>query len=184
MRVNIWGNPRIISNLNCLFWMHNWKWMNLSKMTSLNISLSVNERQISSDKKQSISLHLVLFFPFRCCFAGSLQFYRQWNKRNYSTPISEMFFTFFLREKLPEKNFSHWMCAKRRRLQGALSCKKKAGILARNSHTWLLIGRIIFLTRENTSFVILIGRIIFSRVKTIVRSSDWLELIFVWKFTI
>ena len=38
------------------------------------------------------------------------------------------------------------------------------------------MGRIIFLTREKTSFAILIACIIFSRVKTIVRPSDWLEL--------
>ena len=25
------------SNLNCLFWMHNWRWMNLRKMAGLNI---------------------------------------------------------------------------------------------------------------------------------------------------
>ena len=37
MRVRIWGNPRITSNLNCLLWIHNWKWMNLSKMAGLNI---------------------------------------------------------------------------------------------------------------------------------------------------
>ena len=37
----IWGNPRTISNLNCLFSMHNWKWVNLSKMAGFNISLSL-----------------------------------------------------------------------------------------------------------------------------------------------
>ena len=34
--IRIWGNPRIKSNVNSLFWMHNWKWMNLSKMAGLN----------------------------------------------------------------------------------------------------------------------------------------------------
>ena len=29
MTVRIWGNPRTISNLNCLFSMYNWKWVNL-----------------------------------------------------------------------------------------------------------------------------------------------------------
>ena len=74
MTVRIWGNPRTTSNLNCLFSVHNWKWVNLSKMTGFNISLSLNERQSSSDKKHNKSLRLVLFIPFRCCFAGSLPF--------------------------------------------------------------------------------------------------------------
>ena len=50
----------------------------------------------------------------------------------------------------------------------------------RKTHTplWLLIGRIIFLTLEKTSFAIVIGLFFcFVRVKNIVRSSDWLELI-------
>ena len=57
----------------------------------------------------------------------------------------------------------------------------------RNSHTlWLLIGGIIFLRHEKISFEKhrLIGRILFfSRVKNIVRSSDWLERICVRKLT-
>ena len=62
--------------------------------------------------------------------------------------------------------------------------QEKAGILAQNSYTSVaLIGRIIFLTCEKTPFAILIGRINFSRVKTIVHSSDWLELMWVPKFT-
>ena len=48
---------------------------------------------------------------------------------------------------------------------------------------WLLIGRIIFLTREETSLVILIGRITFLFTCEKHRSSDWLKLICVWKFT-
>ena len=45
---------------------------------------------------------------------------------------------------------------------GAASCNKRLEFW-RETHTplWLLIGRIIFLTREKTSFAILIGRIIF-----------------------
>ena len=44
----------------------------------------------------------------------------------------------------------------------AASCKKRLEFW-RETHTplWLLIGRIIFLTREKTSFAILIGRVIF-----------------------
>ena len=45
---------------------------------------------------------------------------------------------------------------------GAARCNKRREFW-RDTHTplWLLIGRIIFLTREKTSFAILIGRIIF-----------------------
>ena len=32
MRERIWGNLRIKSRVNFLYWMHNWKWMNLSKI--------------------------------------------------------------------------------------------------------------------------------------------------------
>ena len=52
----------------------------------------VNCTEYSSKKKHNISLRLVLFFPFRCCFAGSPQFlYRQWSKWNYSTPFLKCF---------------------------------------------------------------------------------------------
>ena len=97
MTVRIWGNPRTISNVNCLFSMHNWKWVNLSKMAGFKISLSLNERQSSSDKKNNKSLRLVLFFSFPCCFPSSLLFlYLQWNKQNYSTPFPKCFYFFFL----------------------------------------------------------------------------------------
>ena len=63
-----------------------------------------------------------------------------------------------------EKNVSRWMSSKRRRKR---RCKVQAPIkhverqeFWRENHTplWLLIGRIIFLIREKTSFAILIGR--------------------------
>ena len=58
MRVRIWGNPKITSYVNFLFWMLNWKWLNLRKWL---IWIYVNRRQISSDKKHNSSFHLVLF---------------------------------------------------------------------------------------------------------------------------
>ena len=72
MTVRIWGNPRTLSN--SLFSKHNWKWVNLSIMAGFNVRLSLNERQSSSAKKHNKSLRLVLFIPFRWCFAGSLPF--------------------------------------------------------------------------------------------------------------
>ena len=101
MTVSIWGNPRTLSNLNCLFSMHNWKWVNLSKMAGFNISLSLNKRHSRSDKKHNKSLRLVLFIPFRCCFAGSLPFSLSTVKQTkLFHSISEMFFTFLARKTL------------------------------------------------------------------------------------
>lgn len=67
------------------------------------------------------------------------------------------------------------MCAKSCE---ACTCKRQE--FWRETHTslWLLIGRIVSLTREERSFALLIGRyLFFSLVKNIVRSFDWLELI-------
>ena len=117
--------------------------------------MSENEKQSSSDKKHNKSLRLVLFIPLRCCFAGSLPFSLSTVKQTkLFHSISEMFFTFFNeKKKLFEKNFSPRMCAKWR----SASCKKRREFW-RATHTplWFLIGRIIF-----------------SHVKNLVRDSDW-----------
>ena len=111
--------------------MHNWKWVNLSKMAGFNISLSLNERQSSSDKKHNKSLRLVLFFPFRCCFAGSLPFSLSTVKQTkLFHSISEMFFTFLARQTLWVKLFSFA----------------------------ILIGRIIFSTCENHCSLLWLAR--------------------------
>ena len=127
-------------------------------MAGFNISLSLNEQQSSSDKKHNKSLRLVLFFPFRCCFAGSLPFSLSTVKQTkLFHSISEMFFTFFSEKNSSSKTFLV-ECVR----SGAASCNKRREFW-RETHTllWLLIGRIIFLTREKRSFAILIGRIIF-----------------------
>ena len=91
--------------------MHNWKWVNLSKMAGFNISLSLNERQSRSDKKHNKSLRLVLFIPFRCCFAGSLPFSLSTVKQTkLFHSIFEMFFTFLARKTLWLKLFSLNVC--------------------------------------------------------------------------
>ena len=111
MTVRIWGNPRTIKNINCLFSMHNCKWVNLSKMAGFNISFSLNERQSSSDKKHNKGLCLVLFSPFRCYFAGSLPFSLSTVKlTKLCHSISEMFFTFLARKNLWVKLFSLNVC--------------------------------------------------------------------------
>ena len=152
-------NPRTISNLNCLFSMHNWKWVNLSKMAGFNISLSLNERQSSSDKKHNKSLRLVLFIPFRCCFAGSLPYFFIDSETNETIPLHfRNVFHFFSEKNSLSKTFLVDKCVR----SGAASCNKRREFW-RETRTplWLLIGRIIFLTREKTSFAILIGRIVF-----------------------
>ena len=91
--------------------MYIWKWANLSKIAGFNISLSLNERQSSSDKKHNKSLRLVLFFPFCCCFAGSLPFSLSTVKQmNLFHSIPEMFFTFLARKTLLVKLFSLNVC--------------------------------------------------------------------------
>ena len=138
--------------------MHNWKWVNLSKMAGFNISLSLNERQSSSDKKHNKSLRLVLFFPFRCCFACSLPFSLSTAKQTkLFHSISEMFFTFLARKTLWVKLFSLNVC------EAALQAAIKGGNFgAKLTHLcgfWLDVS--FFSHVKKTSFAILIGRIIF-----------------------
>ena len=105
VRVRIWGNLRTTSNLNCLFSMHNWKWMNLSKMAGLNIS----SRQSSNLAQLKLMSRSVFPLPF--VFPTLYSFlHRQRNKQNYSTQISRMLFTFFRRKTLWKKLFSLHVC--------------------------------------------------------------------------
>ena len=70
MTVRIWGNPRTISNLNCLFSMHNWKWVNLSKMAGFNISLSLMKSKVAGTKsttKAYVRSRSVYPFPLFIC---------------------------------------------------------------------------------------------------------------------
>ena len=62
--------------------------------------LNISDKVAPIKSTFNFTLRLVLFFHFRYCFAGSLQFSSSTNKRNYSTPISEMFFTFCTRKTL------------------------------------------------------------------------------------
>ena len=105
VRVRIWGNLRTTSNLNCLFSMHNWKWMNLSKMAGLNIS----SRQSSNLAQLKLMSRSVFPLPF--VFPTLYSFlHRQRNKQNYSTQISRMLFTFFRTKTLWKKLFSLHVC--------------------------------------------------------------------------
>ena len=101
------------------------------------------------------------------CFSLSIFFID--NKTNETIPLHfRNVFHFFSEKNSLSKTFLV-ECVR----CGAASCNKRPEFW-RETYTplWLLIGRIIFLTREKTSFAILIGLIIFLRVKTIVCSSD------------
>ena len=128
-------------------------------MAGFNISLNLNERQSSSDKKHNKSLLLVLFFPFRCCFAGSLPFSLSTVKQTklFHSHFRNVFHFFSEKNSLSKTFLVE--CVRSR----AASCNKRREFWC-ETHTslWLLIGRIVFLTREKTSFAILIRRIIFS----------------------
>ena len=137
-------------------------------MAGLNISLSLlglNRRQTCSSEKITTWAYISFWFPPSAVVLPALYSFllRQQNKRNYTTPISEMFFTFFMRKTLRE-NLPRWMSAKWR-------CKLQAPIKGENfgakfTPLSLLIGRIIFF----------LSFFFFSRVKTIFRFC-------LWKFT-
>ena len=115
-------------------------------MAGLNISLSLlglNRRQTCSSEKITTWAYISFWFPPSAVVLPALYsfLHRQQNKRNYTTPISEMFFTFFMRKTLRE-NLPRWMSAKWR-------CKLQAPIKGGNfgakfTPLSLLIGRIIF----------------------------------------
>ena len=134
----------------------------------------------SSDKKHNKSLRLVLFIPFRCCFAGSLPFslstVKQTKLFHY---ISEMFFTILARKTLSVKLFSLNVC------QAELRAAIKGGNFgAKLSHIcgfWLDVSFFSLVKKHRSRLWLDVS--FFSLVKTIIRSSDWLELICVRKFT-
>ena len=99
-----------------------------------------------------------------------------------------MFFT-FPRKKLYLIVFSRGISAKQLAKRGRCKLQepKKAGILARNSHTSVAFDWTYHFShnwKKDLSRLWLDVSVFFSRVKNIVRSSDWLELICVWRFFI
>ena len=85
-------------------------------------SATLNGRQRRSYKKHNISLRLVLFFLFRCFFAGSLQFSLSTVKQTkLFHSISEMFSTFLTRKTLRQKLLSFNVC------EAALQAARKGG---------------------------------------------------------
>ena len=139
-------------------------------MAGFNISLSLNERQSSSDKKHNKSLRLVLFIPFRCCFAGSLAFSLSTVKQTkLFHSISEKLFTFLARKTLWVKLFSLNVCEAE--LEAAIKGGNFGAKLTHLSGFWLDVS--FFSHVKKTSFAILIGCIIFFTCENH-RSLPWL----------
>ena len=135
--------------------MHNWKWVNLSKMAGFNMSVSLNERQSSSTKSttKAYVFHSRSVYPFSLLL--STVFFID-SETNETIPLHfRNVFHFFSEKNSLSKTFVV-ECLR----SDAASCDKRREFW-RETQTplWPLIGRIIFLKREITSFVI--GDIIF-----------------------
>ena len=127
-------------------------------MAGFNVSLSLNERQSSSDQKHNKSLRLVPVYPFPLLFRRLSTVFCINSETNETIPLHfRNVFNFFSEKNSLSKTF-RVECVQ----SGAASCNKRQEF-RRETRTslWLLIGRISFLTREKTSFAILTGRIIF-----------------------
>ena len=161
MKVRIWGNPRTISSLNCLFSMHNWKWVNLSKMAGFSISLSLlkwKAKQLRQKEQLKLTSRSVYLFPLLFRRLSTVFFID--SETNETIPLHfRNVFHFFSEKNVLSKTFL-LECVR----SGAASCNKMREFW-RETHTplWLLVVQ--------------------QRVKTIVRSSDWLELVCVRKVT-
>ena len=180
MTVRIWGNPRTISNLNCLFSMHNWKWVNLSKMAGFNISLSLNEGKVAPTKSTTKAY---VSFCFSLSAVVSPALYRffidcETNETIFHS-ISEMFFTFLAKKTLWVKLFSLNLCEAA--LQAAIKGGNFGAKLTHLSGFWLDVSLFSHVKKHRSRFSLEVS--FFLHVKTIVRSSYWLELICVRKFT-
>ena len=128
----------------------------------------------SSDKKHNLSLRLVLFFrlPLLFCRLSTVSFIDSKTRETIPLQFPRCFQFFFFTRKTLRGNFSRWMSA-----NCAASANKRRKFW-RETHTplWPLIGRIIFLISEKTSFAILIGRIIYFMCESH-RSLFWLARI-------
>ena len=83
------------------------------------------QRYKNKEWVNTVYIRVVLFFPFCCCFTLSTV-----TQTKLFHSISEMFFNFLTRKNSLRKTFL-LECVR----SGAQQAAKKAGILARNSHT-------------------------------------------------
>ena len=160
--------------------MHNWKWVNLSKMDGFNISLSLNEGKVAPTKSTTkayvsfrLSLSAVVSPALYRIFLSTVKQTKLFHS------ISEMFFTFLARKTPWVKLFSLNVCEAA--LQAAIKGGNFGAKLAHLCGFWLDVLFFSHVKKHRSRFWLDVS--FFSRVKTIVRSSDWLELICVRKFT-
>ena len=102
--------------------------------------------------------------------------YRQWNKRNYSTPFPKCFPFFSEKNSLSKTFFVECV-----RSGAAIKGGNFGAKLTHLCGFWLDVSFFSHVKKHRSRFWLDVS--FFSRVKTIVHSSDWLELICVSKFT-
>ena len=138
--------------------MYIWKWANLSKngWFQYKLKLKWKAKQLRQKAKQKLTSRSV--YPFLLLFRRLSTVFFIDSETNETIPLHfRNVFHFFSEKNSLSKTF-FVECVR----SGAASCNKRRKFW-RETHTplWRLIGRIIFLTHEKTSFAILIGRIIF-----------------------
>ena len=161
--------------------MHNWKWVNSSKMACFNISLSLNERQRSADKKHNKIKAYVSFCLSLSAVVSRLStvfFIDSETKETIPLHFRNVFH-FLARKTLWVKLFSLNVCEAA--LQAAIKSGNFGAKLTHLCGFWLNVSFFSHVKKHRPRFWLDVS--FFSRVKTIVRSSDWLELIYVRKFT-
>ena len=157
------------------------KWRILSKTTGLNIN--------SSDKKYKLTSRSVFSPSMLFCRLSSIFFIDSEICKTIPVQFPRCFTLFY--EKDPTlSGIFFWISAKQlaNYKAGALqtASTQNGGNFGVNPHAcgfWLDVS--FFSHVKKKTFAILMGRIVsfFRHVKSIVRSSEWLELICVWKFT-
>ena len=136
-------------------------------MTGFNINTSKWLKKLRSDKKFKYKLtSRYVFSPFAFVLPQLSSIFFIDSEIYKTIPIQfPRFFSFFYEKKPTLLGLFFRMFAKQLAMRGhcKLQVHKNRRKFWRETHTplWLLIGRIIFFTREKISFAILIGRIAF-----------------------
>ena len=108
--------------------------------------------------KSTRKAYVSFCFPFPLLFGRLSTVFFIDSETNKTIPLHFRNVFHFFREKNSLSKTFLVECVR----SGAASCNKRREFWSETgTPLWLLIGRIIFLTREKTSFAILIGRIIF-----------------------
>ena len=142
----------------------------------------------SDDGKQSILLGWP--YPFYCCYARSSTIFSSDNGKHEAILFQFLNCCSLFYEKklsfLGTINFRFERLRSNSLSEGAARSYKKREFWHQiKALLWLCLEVSFFsCVKKKTSFRILTGSTIYTRVKKIFRSSNWLELICVWKFRI